>query len=72
MGHERVYQLSIEIDKLTNSIVNRLSGEIFQTTVSTVAVNELNTVNRKNQWKFNWKKELLFAGRMVYKLCKKK
>lgn len=46
--------INIEIDKLTNSIVNVISGEIFQTEFSKVTSKEI----KKKDWLFDWEFEL--------------
>lgn len=57
-------KISQKIDKLTNSIVNRLSGESFGTDVIELKKEEL--INLKRGWKFDWNKE--FSSRTVFKL----
>lgn len=57
-------KISQKIDKLTNSIVNRLSGESFATNVIELKKEEL--INLKRGWKFDWDKE--FSSGTVYKL----
>jgi hypothetical protein len=46
--------ISVEIDALTNSIQNRVTGEIFETIVSELSAEELNEITN---WQFNWLKE---------------
>jgi hypothetical protein len=46
--------ISVEIDTLTNSIQDRMTGEIFETIVSELSADELKEI--KN-WQFNWLKE---------------
>jgi hypothetical protein len=60
-------QLDFEIDKLTNSIVNVISGEEFKTTILIVTLKDLTKI-RKEKWKFNWTKEFKSTDRTVYKL----
>jgi hypothetical protein len=62
------YQIEIEIDELTNSIVNTISGDSFDTEVSDVAISDLKSVTKINGWKFNWKAELRLEDRKVYQL----
>jgi hypothetical protein len=57
-------KISQKIDKLTNSIVNRLSGESFATDVIELKKEELK--NLKRGWKFDWNKE--FSSGTVFKL----
>ena len=61
-------KLDFIIDKLTNSIQNTISGDSFQTEVSTFTTKELKQSTKKNGWKFNWKQELTNNNREVYKL----
>jgi hypothetical protein len=60
--------IDIEIDKLTNSIENIITGDSFQTEVSLVDKNDLKSITKKNGWLFNWKSEYKQPDRDVYKL----
>ena len=60
--------LDFEIDKLTNSIQNTITGDSFPTEVSRLTKNDLKQVTKKNGWAFNWKTELDDNTREVYKL----
>lgn len=60
--------LDFIIDKLTNSIENTVSGDSFQTEVSTFTTKDLKQSTKKNGWQFNWKQELANNSREVYKL----
>lgn len=60
-------KISQKIDKLTNSIVNRITGESFATDVIELKKEELKTL--KKGWKFDWNKE--FSAGKVYKLVNK-
>jgi len=60
--------LDFIIDKLTNSIENTVSGDSFQTEVSTFTTKDLKQSTKKNGWQFNWKQELINNSREVYKL----
>ncbi len=55
------------IDRLTNSITNKVSGDSFATEVSLLSIADLNQIE-KNGWLFNWKEELKYNDREVYKL----
>jgi hypothetical protein len=48
-------KISQNIDRLTNSIVNRISGDSFDTDVIELQIVELK--NFKKGWKFDWNKE---------------
>jgi hypothetical protein len=60
--------IDIEIDKLTNSIINVITGDSFQTDVSLIDKNDLKSITKKNGWLFNWKSEYKQPDRDVYKL----
>jgi len=57
----------IEIDKLTNSIENRISGEVFDTEVQRVDPLQTKIIKKKD-WRFDWRAELKYPNREVYKL----
>ena len=60
--------LDIEIDILSESVVEVLTGEIFKTHVSKASIEFLNKIHKKNGWKFNWKKEAKEQNRLIYKI----
>ncbi len=60
----RKNEVNIEIDSLTNSIVNVISGEVFETEFSRVSKKEI----RKTDWLFDWQKELKDKHNEVYKM----
>jgi hypothetical protein len=60
--------LDFEIDKLTNSIENVVTGDSFSTDVSLVDIQELKGITKKNKWTFDWKFEFKQPERDVYKL----
>jgi hypothetical protein len=62
------YHVDIKIDKLTNSIVNTISGDSFDTDVLAVSKNDLKVINRKTGWNFNWAEEYKLKERSIYKL----
>ena len=57
-------KISQDIDRLTNSIVNRFTGDSFDTDFMELHIDELNSL--KKGWKFDWSKE--FSDGKVYKL----
>jgi len=65
---ESKYHIGIEIDGLTNSIVNTISRDSFQTEILPVTTGDIKGVTKKAGWKFNWKAEAKLADRKVYKL----
>ena len=62
------YHLGIEIDKLTNSIVNTISGISYPTDFHLLAKSDLKNVSKKNGWLFNWANEFKPIDRKVFKL----
>lgn len=60
--------LGFEIDKLTNSIENIISGDSFATDITLIHQNELKTITKRNGWLFNWNQEFKHPERDVYKL----
>lgn len=57
-------EISVEIDKITNSIENVITGEIVQTEFSKVNVKEI----KKKDWLFDWHLELKNKEKVVYKM----
>jgi hypothetical protein len=60
--------LDIEIDELTNSIKNVISGDSFSTDISRITKTDLKKVTIKDGWQFDWKLEVKHPERDVYKL----
>lgn len=60
--------LDFEIDKLTNSIQNTISGDSFSTDITRLTKTDLKEITKKNGWEFNWKIELNDNCKDVYKL----
>ncbi len=60
--------LDFEIDELTNSIRNIVSNDSFQTTISRITKSDLKSVTKKNGWLFNWRQELSYPERDIFKL----
>ena len=60
--------LEFEVDKLTRSIENIATGDSFSTDISHLFKADVKQVLKKNGWVFNWKTELGFPEREVYKL----
>ena len=59
--------LDFVIDKLTNSIENTTTGEVFDTEVVQLTIKDLKQIN-KTDWKFDWAKEIKDKTKVVYKL----
>lgn len=68
MKQRKQTALDFEVDRLTNSIQNTISGDSFPTEVSRLTKADLKQVTKKNKWSFNWKTELDDNTREVYKL----
>ncbi|MEP7197151.1 MAG: hypothetical protein ABI851_11585 [Saprospiraceae bacterium] len=67
MKKEKKILVDIEIDKLTNSIENVLSGDIFDTDIIPLFNKDKKQINQTD-WQFNWQEQLKIADREVYKL----
>lgn len=64
---QKEIELDFEIDKLTNSIENSLTGEIFETEVTRILQKD-NKQIRKADWGFDWHKEFKDSANEIYKL----
>jgi hypothetical protein len=60
-------QVDIEIDKLTRSIENAITGDSFKTEVLELTAADLRKL-KKADWLFDWKTEIKNPNRTVYKL----
>ena len=67
MKHKPQY-IDAEIDKLTNSIENIITGDSFQTDVTFIDKNDLKSITKRTGWLFDWKNEYKKPDRDVYKL----
>ena len=68
MKKQNKIELDFEIDELTNSIRNVITGDSFQTDIIRITKLDLKTITKKNGWLFDWKLELQYPERDVYKL----
>lgn len=68
MKKQKKIGLDFEVDKLTNSIENVVTGDSFQTEVSLISKVDLKKVTKKDGWQFNWELEMKVPIRDVYKL----
>lgn len=59
--------IDLEIDKLTNSVENSLTGEVFDTEITRLSKGDLKLI-KKSDWVFNWKLEFRTQKNEVYKL----
>jgi hypothetical protein len=57
----------LEIDKLTRSIENAISGDSFKTEILEIAATDIRKL-KKADWLFNSKSEAKLKDRKVYKL----
>jgi hypothetical protein len=60
--------IDIEIDRLTHSIENVITGDIFPTEIMPLSKPDLVHLTKEAGWKFDWKKEYLQYDRDVFKL----
>lgn len=60
-------QIDIEIDKLTRSVENAISGDSFRTEVLEITPKDIKAL-KKTEWLFDWKAEAKDKGKSVYKL----
>ena len=60
--------LDFEIDELTNSIKNLISGDSFSTDISRITKADLKNITKKDGWLFDWRLELKHPEREIYKL----
>ena len=60
--------LSFEIDKLTNSIENVVTGDVFQTNVIVAPAVDIRLASKKNGWLFLWTTEFKQPARDTFKL----
>jgi hypothetical protein len=68
MTKQNSYLLGFVIDKLTDSIVNRISGDSFRTEISLLTKSDLKTISKQRGWVFDWKHEFGLLEREIYKL----
>ncbi|PZX55772.1 hypothetical protein [Algoriphagus chordae] len=56
------------IDRLTDSILNTISGDSFPTEISIVTKADLDNIAPKNGWNFDWESEFKDLKKETYKL----
>jgi hypothetical protein len=64
----KLQYIDIEIDKLTSSLENVITGDSFPTDIILMDLNDFKSVTKKEGWLFNWKEEFKRPDRDVYKL----
>ncbi|NVN94056.1 MAG: hypothetical protein HXX18_02110 [Bacteroidetes bacterium] len=69
METQKYIEQDFFVDSLTNSILNTISGDSFQTEVIRLNKQDLNLITKKRGWNFNWKAEYDNIQKEVYKLC---
>ncbi len=67
MNKSKNIELDFEVDKLTNSIENTISGEVFDTLVTILKPTDSKQI-KKIEWAFNWHGEIKDTTKTVYKL----
>ncbi len=68
MKKKKIIYLDFEVDKITNSIENVITGDSFATHISLVTTEDLKKIGKKQGWVFNWKNEFKQPNKSVYKL----
>lgn len=68
MAKQNSYLLDFVIDKLTDSILNRISGDSFRTEISLLTKSDLKTITKQKGWSFDWNYEFSQLDREIYKL----
>lgn len=61
----KVFYQDFKVDRLTNSIENAVSGEVFDTMI--LQLTDSKEI-KKNEWVFNWHNEIKDRTRQVFKL----
>jgi len=59
--------VDIEIDKLTNSIENSVSGDVFDTDIFQLFPKDIKLI-KSTDWQFNWQEQIKLNDRETYKL----
>ena len=67
MTKSKNFGLNFIIDKLTNSIENTLTGEVFDTEIVRLIGADAKQI-RKKDWQFDWLQELKDKTKEIYKL----
>lgn len=68
MKKDKIRYIAIEIDELTNSIENTISGDSFLTEVLPLRDYDISEITKKSGWQFNWKSEFKIKNRQLFKL----
>jgi len=65
---KNIQYIDIEIDKLTNSLENVITGDRFPTAIVLTNSNDFKSTSKKEGWLFDWRSEYKKPDRDVYKL----
>lgn len=68
MKDKKPQKLGFVIDRLTDSIINVVTGDSFPTLVLNLTMEDLKQVTKRKGWNFDWKTELVSDTKEVYKL----
>jgi hypothetical protein len=68
MESNKIIEQDFIIDRLTNSVLNTISGDSFPTEVSILTLNDLKNLTKKKGWNFNWRSEFKNEKTEQYKL----
>ena len=68
METRKIIEQDFIIDRLTNSILNTISGDSFPTEVSILTKNDLKNATKKKGWNFDWRLEFKNEMTEQYKL----
>lgn len=68
MSSKKEIGLDFEIDKLTRSIENVVTGDSFPTDITLISTKDLKIAIKRNGWLFDWKGEFAQKQKEVYKL----
>ncbi len=67
MKKPKLIPLDFVIDKLTNSIENTTTGEVFDTVIVRLTTKDIKQITQAD-WQFDWVKEIKDKSKEVYKL----
>ncbi|QNR83298.1 hypothetical protein H9N25_15170 [Pedobacter riviphilus] len=67
MKEQQTTKFDFIIDKLTNSIENAISGEVFDTSITKLTASDARII-KKSEWAFDWQNELKDEAKQVSKL----
>jgi len=68
MAKRKHIALDFEIDKLTNSIENTLTGDRLQTEVLPITKEDLARIKKDKTWQFDWNQEYKTPKHQLFKL----